>query len=970
MNTFQELENLLIDSISGDNEKMQASLNIFNEAAKEPEKLIDVFTSLISNSTNSEAVKAAMIIFVKLLQNVFSEISDESREKVVDFIVHYKEKVDRTNLKLFTHIVQVVEFYYYKNPEMNLKLLLLFHETDLETRFLIEIIISFNGMNGIAEITKDIEYVLKVTLDALHDPDVYYQACGIRAVTILFSLYPDQYPALQNHINKILEIAKESPKLPDSDFKIVWRNIGELLQKIDPDYEFPMGQFVDLIFAATERKDICPEDRLCPLLSFRKNLEYLDKEIVRKIALQSIAIAIDYVNSVHQLPTSFLFFYDSIFNIFPHSYIYNYVSKIVNDLITSGDFAKQIVALCLIKSLVEFLPHYVFNDIKLVNFVTEGALKSEDWLFICAGCQIVASFHVFFMWNLVDPELFINLTIPLMVHPHPDVRECAYLATTKIYDISLIPFKCSLIQILSQAEKIHEEDFLRYLHFIALVIKKQSYISDEELATIREFTMKLFDTSNEVALCGGLTILTRLMASNESDAKDPVIIEKVVTTLQKLFQSDNVLVVYHGIRELAKWIQISHDFTLLEQNTGKIDEILNLDISSEALIKSLTLQKVASIDFMTPNHPFIEKLLNAALPFIESDSTLFVLTAIKVLQKVALSLAPEAASPVFNAIAKACIDTKSSFVAEKCYKVMSYILKYASPETRSAIKPAAIHMCEVYFKGELHVLDGVPPLSSDSQIPLMFSSMSLFIETFDERYEAHNFMFNELFSIYKKGNILQNELIIYVSSFAIEKNILTEPEKIYLKKRAISLLKENLHIVLLMSESMLLTSLITKGLIEWDIISSHFNIFVSWWNRCHSEKHKMRATFTTLAILIWTIASYYKTTDIPILEDSLEEFPPSNMLKISSAIDLITSTIDGNFNNISDNLKKLASISILRIFSRPLSELHRNDVSENQLVKLDSLINRLRNKNKVIQDAINEFISKSNGNPAILKYSM
>ncbi|OHT14628.1 hypothetical protein TRFO_14920 [Tritrichomonas foetus] len=1012
-----DLETLLLDSISGDNEKMQASYHVFMEALKEKDTFIPMFFSLLLNSSNSLAKNVALTTVSNIIKSSWPEFSSEMQNLIVNFIFNYRNFVTEENLRFFCCLVQAVDFHIFDNTELHLSFMKLFSNSNnshlhqnveisdhmssetnssknegnisnpvdikLYYHYLIEMLLSFNGENGIGDIAKQIDPTLQVIMYCLNEEMLYYQACGIKATGIILDLYPDQYHRLESHVLRILEIAKNTISMPELDFLMIWRNIGSLMQ-IEPPEAFPLNEFFEIAFeAALKRTDICSEDRLCPLLSFRRNLEYLDRTAVKKIAQLSIEIATDYVIRVHYLPTAFLFFYDTCFKLFPHNFIYEYVRKIIAQKISSNEYASHIIALCLIKSLVEYLPHQIFNDIKMVTNCVESALKQQDVLFLSAACQIIASFHVSFMWNLVDPEFFLNLTIPLLVHENADVRVSAYEAVTRIYDIAMIPCRGSVSMILLLNDKIDETSKWRYLKLLSIAVKKQKFIEKEEAQKLEEFLIALFESNLPSNYTGAITVAIQLMIISENSIKNQILYNHVLTTLENLLQSDNLEFCFHGIHELGNWIQLTQDLTLLEKTITtykSFERVLNLDIRNDTLLKALALYKVAFIDSMTPNHPFIERLLNEVMPLVESDSSIGVLTSVRVLKYVTLYLSPENAFATFNAIGTACVQTKEISIACKCYKAMAYVVKNCSSEIEQVILPTANHMCELYAKGELSVLEGVPPMSSDSDITLMYNSMMLFIALFHIRettfgnisdnvqnnmndlfvqtFNVRRFVFNELFCIYKKGNNMLNEMILYVFSTAIHSDVLTENEITILCQIADHLLFNDLHVVLIMSAAMLLSNLIIKNRISWESLNTRISVLAEWWNRCKNERHKLRGTFSSISLLVWQISFHFKRTDLPLIEESFEEFPPSHMARCPTMASVLVSFLEECFDDVPVNIKRVAAVSICRLLIRPRLELHKRGVPEPIIVKLEQVLHRLRTSDESVQQAVHEFINE------------
>lgn len=1071
---FDELEQLLCDSISGDNKKIQNAYDAFQKACGDVESLIRCFFLVLQDSKNETARNAAIIVYTRLIRDNWDSFSEELQNEIYNTLFAIQEIIDESKLHIFISLVHTVIQCVFDNIEKRLKILTLFNFHNianttkmltiyqgipnndgsqkafsiqlpnisfddkpedfteeqykrrcLKSHFMIEMLCNFDGLLGINEIAKNLEASIHCVNLSLNDENVYYQSLGIKAVSLLIELYPSQVDQFNDHITRMIEIARDSLQMEDMDFQIIWKSFScffdvqstECMNRVS----FLLKDFLSIIFAAVSRTDILPESRMCPLWSFRRNLEYLEPDLLVKIAYLSIDIATENVRLLHQLCYSYIF-YDECFNTFPHVNLYELSRKILFELIASDDFAKKITALCLIKLIIIHLPHQVYTDIKTITKLTEEALKQEDDLYLEAGCEIVSSFYYFFTWNLVDLSLFLPLTVPLLVHSSSNVREVAYSAVENIFCISYIPNHSCVSLILEQMPKVIDIDNYRYLKLLSISIKNHGYFEPEESSVIESTVLPLLDSEDPGTLCGGLQIAMKLMQFCEGSRKS--LLEKARETIDKLIlNTDDSKFVYLGIAELVHYFKMinnykqdkyklrnaltNHSVNLsksygmksniqnsdVEETVSKYSEkihfMLNLDSKEEALLKTLVLPKIAYIDSILVDHPYFESLLSEAMPFFEMEAPNYVISALKVLKKITPIMTEENAFAAFNAIGTACVKTKEVVVACEAYSVMGYIIRYSSPEIRKAVLPAAHHMCSLYVKGELSVLDGMPPLTTDFDVSLMYATMQLFISLFFEKTESQEVVIKELFSIYNEHkNLLTNEMILYVFSRALACDILSSEQQEELYQLTLSLLVEDQDFVLMMSTSNLVSVFLHKQFFDMETFDPILKVLVEWWSRMKSERHQLRSTYSIMAMLFWEIAYHFKLIDkllnifpnqssensneLSLFEETFViQYPPDNLSRLENMTKILIQIFNDEQCKKSimehDNLPKIITVAICKLLIRPKIDLLTRGVTKEMTESVQEILTFIRSNKPEVTEVITDFIGEIPSRRTILQ---
>lgn len=1056
----KQLEELLCDSISGDNQKIMTAYQFFLHLLNDPKALMSNLFYIIIHTDNSTSKNAAFIVLARIIKDNLDNFDESFCQSLFDSIFELEDIIDESNLHSYVQLVHAVH-----NKYTNFRILTLFNYHNLENgkgnhdfhyfdsnnqveittiqldedpkdftplewskrslkaHFFIEFFTCFNGTLGIPHISSSLQDLIKINLLGLNDDQIYYQNLAIKGLSIILELFPSEIPHLTANLQRMFEISKNSLTMTEKDFKSIWNSIGDVIN-LDPSEIFsiyPLKNFLSINYDAANRTDIAAESRIIPFLSFRQAFGYVDLEDLPKFARISIDISKSYIQSTHNLPTDFIFFYDAVFNMFPHKSIYDFARALGYELLQQSDYCSNITDLCLVKSIITNLPNQIFLDIELVTTITETALRQTDILYLEAGCDIVSSFYIYFTWNLADPQIFLPLTTPLLVHEHPDVREKAYEAVHNIFRISFIHNPQSIPLILQLSPQVIEIDYSRYLGLLSVAIKNQDVIEREQMEEIIKFVFDLYESPQEQCSFGAVEVAFELMIACEESI--PILLEKSMQIVDRLIlEHDDIQWLYFGVRMFEKYfkmetksvefklnrksklinqmihpqkkdlvnipIQVNQaSINLISKYAEKIFSLLQIDDKTEPLMKIMLLPKIAFIDSIHPDHPFLPCLLTEIMPFIEVESPIHVVSAIKVLKRVINFLPGDLGVNAFNAIGTACVKTKELVVAGKAYKAMANIIDFSPPEKREAYLPTARHMCMLYAKGELAVLSGVPPMSTDFDFTLMYWAMHLFIALTFEKSEMQQFVLHELFRIYiEKHNLMTNEMLLYVFSVSLKADILTEEEVENVYKITLSLLDKDIHIVLMISTATIFSTFIIKKMISDELLNRALPIFVEWWNRINHEKHVVRSTRSTMALLFLLIADQFKLIDkmlqmpaslepsettLSIIEDAFDkEFPPSNMQRVNSMTRFLISlfTDDQTKTMITSNsrLSQIIAISICKFLIRPKMFYTRYDISEMYITQLGEILDLLRKGNGDVQIAINQYIQQAQSRIDIL----
>ncbi|OHS95884.1 hypothetical protein TRFO_10295 [Tritrichomonas foetus] len=960
MENYSDFEQVLLDSISDNTERIQRANEIFITASGNPVFLLNAFMFVLDHSQRENVVISALINLRSLLFNSWEVFDDVTKQKIKEFILKFREKVTENNLRFYSYIVLAM----LNKSGSDTDLVKAFTNNKLRSHYLLELLSAVDEQNSKFIVEDNFETVCQIVLSVLKEDSFYYISLAIKTFIALVKIFPSQInTTFKEHFAVILEIAKKSLSMPGPEFVHIWEKIT-MLFSVDPSDMLPFSDFIPIIFAVCEREDIIPEFKVVPLMAFSNYLTDFSRPDLLKIYDLSLKISIDYVRLSHKLPNEFMCFHTAFPDIFGHQMIYNLTFHTVNELLNSQIFEKQIVALTLIDGLIAYIPHKIYSDIAIVSNYLETSFKQTDPLYLEIGCRIITRFKKFFAWNLIDPEQLIQIVIPLNAHHSPSVRFIASEALYKCFEITNYPIPGVTRQLFSIYPQIMPEDMFRYLFLLKTSIHKQGIFEQEECIELSDFVLSFMDSSDLEIMYGTVSIAISMMTN--CDISRDFLKDKVIEIIRSNFMSDDCHWVIFSTVSLAdliiacpqEGVQISLEFS------DKIKQVIQTQDEHLIREKQYFLNKIAIIDsYITePNHPFNAIITEQAVAMIESNNLSEMTAGLRTLKRSIPSMEITDAIRMVQQLAEMCLYTKFNGIATKIVDVVNSILLNDSfaTDTKAIIYETAFLLVNYYIIGNMSVLNGVPPISTDIDFELLHSITRLSTTlTFVQNPMQKN-IFDFFSEVFKRKNNLQNIGILIYYAKVIEHDCISVNERKIIAETALSLIDENIDLELTYGAALLILSLMRKDMLDLQIINEKIPVFLKWWDRVNTERGKLRKAMTSIILLIWTIKIKFPPYQIPeklaiALFEHLELFDSYNTTIVTNYMISYFDQCEG----ISLPQYIAGALALSKLLIRSPVILERRNVSHVLLVQCEITLNEMRMKDKVVQEAINEFASKS-----------
>lgn len=962
------LEQILLDSISGDNEKIQGALSLYQELEEDFLSMIENLFDLVMNTTNAHVRSISLINIAGLISRNIKTLSKEKINEISQKLVKIYQLIEGNDLHYYASIILSMTSIDIQNDDGIL--ITFFKQLNEETpnsqklhELTLEIVGSYRENPNPAYLAQFYESYRSILMYGFQHENLYYHALSIKVIATMIDFFPDQVENFEDFFAYILEDAKRTLSCSEKDYIDIWLSIGILFSSFEagPDLIQP---YIPIVFEAGRKLDIRPEMRQYAYLALETCISELDTDNIHKIMFDSLQNSVDFVEQVHELPTNLFRMYEVYFRCFEHQKVYTILKNMILELREGNIFSKEIVAFSLVKLIVDKVPNQVYTEIDLVIENVDYCLEQEDLLFKQIGCQIITTFGSYFAWNLIDVEHFIPSVIPLLVHAHPDVRQAAYDATHRIIDITLVPLPLLVKRMLVIVNQVNSYDILPYLLLLSKAILAELTFSRDDAFVISNFSISLMEKDDFETVYGAINIAQSIISVHECVYE--TLIGPLLISIEKCLQNEERIVHFFGISTLYPLFKIAPEQAreLFEKYQDNITSVFDLDDVKCAWIKQQANMKIASIVAVCPEVDplIISKLCEIGSQWLESNDHPFIAAGIKILKKVARALPADDAIMIYKAIANICVRTTSMPIACKAIKANLHMLKHSTGDVKVEMLKIGYQMSEHYINGDLAVMEGVPPMTTDIDFKFMYVYGRETAELFALQNPISHMIVNFAANVWQRGNSLKNELIMNVWASALQHNVLNEEEIAYIKNITLTqLLIEEVPSELLLYGSQLIGALLEQDYIEWEVIEQKIPIIVSWYERCKNKKHKMRSTLTNIVALIWKISFHFKARNkfSDLVMQTLKDFPPDDITRTVDMCKLILRSYHSQEFPITKEFTPLLCLRVARLLDTPSLVLKKKGVPDSMIQDFIDHLHKYRKQQPEVQAALNKFILKT-----------
>ncbi|OHT00774.1 hypothetical protein TRFO_07748 [Tritrichomonas foetus] len=966
----QAFEDLLVLNAQGQCPELEATINQILEAEKDISHFLTLLFDVMKFSENKQAFIQSIVYAPFFIQKYWDNLPQDLKNCILTTVTSIYEKVDDDSLYIYTQLIM----YLAKagnQPYLSDFAYKLVND-DKSFRFYLLLIFSQLQVENFNTLENWYENIVELLMKGLTDSNPKTNIISIRILSRLLEYFPDEKEHTHEHLQIIENLAENSEKLEPLDFINFWKALNSLCNcsAADPDFVTIFHPAINKIL----KLNTIPADyKIYPLRSIWNAAGEYDRPVVRDILAIASRIAIEYFEQSQDLPFEFLYVYEESCKIFEHEITYQVTKQRIMEFLENENPASQIVGLCLMKIVISLLPHQAYRDIEYYINVIDSSLKKDEaplsHFYLSLACMIICSFGKLFAWNLVDFEMFLPLTSPLIIHQHPDVRFHAVHAMNHILSVSDTPIPRISLMMFRLLPHVNCEEIRPYLMLLGKAIKRENCLENEITTHIANFTLAMLNNNNSEMIGGACYVAECLMSADEDS--HTLLCEATMKAIEFLLTFENYYDKLFGIDRLHDFLKLFPEkgTEILKKHQEVINQILNIDEQQFSLVKQEAAIRIAAIESfnLDISHPFGPKLMELTQSWLSNDQPSFNGTSIAILKKLTPILPKETFVSTFNALADIAYRSKSMEIVCKSMKAMSHVFKMSPDEIKPLIAQTGYQIGVYYIQGELAVLDGVSPVGTDFDFDLLFEISNMVRELFGVPNEIMRVYFPFSCSIIERNNSLKTEITLFVWVSAIEQKAFNEEELIFVKNYALTLFVEDIPHELMLAETNLLIALLDAKLVEFEAINSKIDVLNKWWERCNDLHHMMKITIANIVLLVWKIAFYFDARKMmdPLILRTFDQYPPDDVGRTAEMTSLLLMCYDKeaaasiNKPPSSPDLAMRGAISIMKILLMPKLILKKRNVTDDLIEKLQATLYALKERYPNVQSMINNFANKS-----------
>ena len=966
LTSMEVLEQLLLDSVSGDQAKMTAAISQFDAlVASDVSALYSAFCEIILKSANHAAVSIAIVDLTQLIKSSWDKINAPLRSGIVDFMTQVFKLLRDEDIYIFAQLFYEVSVCCTQDLSVLLPFFENMGESEKASHFLVELLAANVFVPPEPLIQRWMDGTVRFTLGALKGTVSHYKCRAIRAIAMALQICPDQVERFTEHFEILKVEMKNSLTVSDKEYEEFWKSCLVLFESSGmPDEEFEEYGFADLIFAAAERSDIVIEMRLLPLQCFHKVLPYMTDEHLAMIAPLCASMGANYAKQTGDMPTDFVFFYSNCFDYFDHAQIYQGARELIIKLMESGVEENMVVAMCAVHVLIEKVPSQLQRDIDFITTYVENGLRHQYPLLIEISCRIIAAFPKFFATSLVDVGVFLPLIVYLLIHPVDEVRFKAAEALHWIFKISPVPCPMAVKMLFAVADRVRESDQLRFLILFGYAIEAQMMIEDDEAQKLVEFFQKLVTSNCHDRIVGALMIAVKTLkcTDNMADALVPTITK----ILDEGLGSENLHWRAFAIWVLGEFLKVDKKSTLelFYKHKDAIVSIFEMPDEALAPRKEYLAIEVSHVNATTEDHPLSDIMFDLGKACLENPETSIACSGLKILKRGALYRPDDQIQAMVRLVAEKCCQTKDLALSIRCVKTLGYIVRQARESVRPVCVALAYQVCLSFMRGEMALQNGVPPMGTDINFDLMRELAKQSVFWMDKTNPLQREIVKFSIDTFSRRTVLKVGLAFRFWGDVLKWDGFLPEEVQKIKEFSLSFLVEDINIPLIMQNAYLLQTLVSHGHIEHEDIHSKWTILIKWWNKCSEGKHTMWSALANVQILMLTVLGRYNhplSTVRPVLiQTILNHIPPDDVQRTDEVVRMLVILFKQEDIPVASCVAAVRAICRLLICPEAIL-IRKRKVSPELKQELIAVVDNLRARDEAVQQAIVQFIHENPG---------
>ncbi|EAY11658.1 hypothetical protein TVAG_158850 [Trichomonas vaginalis G3] len=781
--------------------------------------------------------------------------------------------------------------------------------------------------------------ILPITLSGLNYSTWETRIQAMSVVGFLVGTLED--PSLiSEQIGIIIQFLAQSTSLNEDDFMKLWnefKNIAELLL-IEHDQQV---EIVNIAYQAASSFEGSSQAMSAPISAIMSYLPNLDLEIIAQILDLLFVIAVKQLNDEEALPTDILDPFSIASDYYPADDYYNFLKGKMEsaDITDPSQFGVFIVAFCILNSVFDKLVSKFKSDFSYYIEIFKQSNETGNTLLLTCVCDMINNFNSSFETILVQNNLFLDITIPLICNEDKTLQTSAVNAVFNALDNVYRPIY-GIFQKLWEINSLVPPNILgQYMRLLGKSIESEKRV-DPELYNDLLPTLSSWFTNDDSSIIIGAISIAMILVSFDEYTHEQLLQPLAEATLNAVVNKDDEelnKIGYNCVAVLCK---------ILKSNAIQyIEPIIPLIVQAASeeetplFIRTQAAQTLCELANATNSEELINDCSILLAHSMNSDAKLI---------NIFFNLLPLCSTFIsgeefLSFISKACTAIKCTanedLITEGLIGLMKTFQNFGKLQklnslqkiTNSEILNATQICCQFineYINGNWEFQGGKHPLDDlDTDMITTICQLigELFYSVCDEQTPILEFIV-ALLTI-EDMEIVDAAIGVVAAALNSEINVAGLYEQFV--NIAGQLFNDDLDIDMIQNETFFLDSLLMKGVITNDFFNDKINVIQAWIHRCSTDEENNPDALTTIVHLIWDIVLSGNGNYISIMNQTFQHFPPSDVNDLPEFIDILLQMLS-NTDIIANSKNGLAGC-VVRLLSMPELQLTSVGITNEQI---------------------------------------
>lgn len=957
-NDFHSIELALIQIIDS-NKTIRKKASKIIEKIEETNDCFGLFMEILFRSTRQKAINQAstQICFILRLRIIDMDVTikDFLKQNFIEYLIKVQDKDKKEYQIVFNNIrecililVESEKNQIWAELDQYIDLFL-----DNQNFYQISILGAIIPRLNDQFIEEKYEIYCQIAALAISMDNFEINSAGIAVLSILVktSKNLEGFEASFEKIDQLLEYL-QSPEQQRIDQSFFWSSINSIIKN-----EIFPTELLTSVMNFFMNQEIDESTSLLVLDAIQPSIKNFTLEQIFPLIQQIVFFSNKFIENEEKLPIEFMHYIDKCFTYFPHSQIYEFLKKIIAELLTSS----TPLAITLFWPVILGAYEQVTKDLDYLIEILKAGFVSENSLIIESCALILESVSEIsqIIFKCLDP-LF-PVVLPLLMSSDSDIRSSAFNSIQSFFDLHDIKNDVSFVTSLwSCKEKIASDDYETYFFTLGHAISCSEQLDDSQVHEILESIQQMItDSSSSISLVSYSLYVIGQLINNGEFSEIESFIPSTFDAVQKCLSYENEEIVYNALSYTSE-ISDSYGETVSEMLNEIWPLIEKLLVSHKCKENVLQLSLVISCDIavICKKQDAFEQV---SIYLDEEYNKEHYETFLKIASRI-VKLADEGTyQSLFDKINEIVKNDKDLDEVKLSFRALYKFLKYAPEKLINEAIQKSAEIINMFFEGSLPCLDDMsvlnPEVDVDVDLVDYFSEFLAKFVSYPSQY-VESACENALKIANREEHEFKN-LVIQIFIDAFENGTL--PENVSLD------LVDNLESFLSTDDECfqqnivyLLIIFLKKYPANIDHLSKYIPTVSEWWNQSMSNKTRYSLVIANIASLFLRIESLTSSIPQDLLDQLIDFYPPSDLSETQGMSENIITIFNRNQESkqLSPYFKGKTAIGIAKLLTESSKKLKKINLQSTTKERITDIFRSLCQDQEILQ-AVMESLSKN-----------